>query len=151
MSRDVEPFAFFATCAAALYLVAIVIFSPGIVHAAEPTPVTRQSPDFAPGMAPGLHPSMAPSDLRATLDDNDEVATLDAISVALSQVGDGGSYVWQRLHGRLSGVFQPTQSFKDRGGNVCRHLIIMLVSGRHTQRTEGIACRLESGRWQLDG
>jgi hypothetical protein len=139
MSRDVDPFAFFATCAAALYLVAIVIFAPGMARAAEPTPVTRLSPDFAP------------PDLRATLDDTDEVATLDAISVALSQVGDGGTYVWQRLHGRLSGVFQPTQSFKDPGGTVCRHLIIMLTSGRHTQRTEGIACRLANGRWQLDG
>ncbi len=138
MCRD-EPFAFFATCAAALYLVAIVIFAPNIAGAAEPTPVTRVTPD------------LAPPDLRATLDDNDEMATLDAISIALSQVGDGGTYVWQRLHGRLSGVFQPTQSFKDRGGNVCRHLVIMLTSGRHTQRTEGIACRLANGRWQLDG
>lgn len=138
MSRD-EPFAFFATCAAALYLVAIVIFAPSIAGAAEPTSITRLSPDFAP------------PDLRTTLDDNDEVATLDAISIALSQVGDGGTYVWQRLHGRLSGVFQPTQSFKDRGGNVCRHLVILLTSGRHSQRTEGIACRLANGRWQLDG
>jgi surface antigen len=140
MSRD-EPFAFFATCAAALYLVAVVLFAPDIARAAEPTPtpVTRLSPEFAP------------YDLRATLDDNDEIATLDAISVALNQVGDGGTYVWQRLHGRLSGSFQPTQSFKDLSGNVCRHLVIMLVSGRHTQKTEGIACRLSNGRWQLDG
>ena len=98
-----------------------------------------------------MGPFVGPSDLRATLDDNDEVATLDAIHIALSQVGDGGTYVWHRQHGRLSGIMQPTQSFKDVGGNVCRHLLIMLVSGRHTQRTEGIACRLGNGRWQLDG
>jgi hypothetical protein len=149
MSRDVDPTAFFATCAAALYLVVIVIFAPGLVSAAEPTPVTRQSPDISRPDFPQL--GFPLPDLRATLDDNDEVATLDAIGIALSHVGDGGTYVWQRLHGRLSGVFQPTQSFKDRGGNVCRHLIIMLTSGRHTQRTEGIACRLTNGRWQLDG
>jgi hypothetical protein len=143
MSRD-EPFAFFATCAAALYLVAIVIFAPGIARAAEPMPAE-------PMPVMRLSPDIAPPDLRSTLDDNDEVATLDAISIALSEVGDGGTYVWQRLHGRLSGVFQPTQSFKDAGGNVCRHLIIMLMSGRHTQRTEGIACRLGNRRWQLDG
>ncbi len=138
MVRD-DPFAVFATCAAALFLVAIVIFSPGIAGAAEPVPIRRHALDFAP------------PDLRATLDDNDEVATLDAISVALNQVGDGSTYIWQRLHGRLSGVFQPTQSFKDNGGNVCRHLIITLTSGRHRQQTEGIACRLATGRWQLDG
>ena len=124
-------------------MVAIILLAPGLVLAAEPVPITRSSPD--------LGPFVGPSDLRATLDDNDEVATLDAIHIALSQVGDGGTYVWHRQHGRLSGIMQPTQSFKDVGGNVCRHLVIMLVSGRHTQRTEGIACRLGNGRWQLDG
>ena len=138
MSRDEHPFAVFATLAAALYLIAIVLFAPA-ARATEPTPAARTGPPFNP------------YDLRATLDDNDEIATLDAIHVALSEVGDGGTYVWQRLHGRLSGAFQPTQSFKDSSGNVCRHLIIMLASGRHTQRTEGIACRLATGRWQLDG
>ena len=90
-------------------------------------------------------------DFRATLDDSDELAVLDAIHVALSQVGDGSSYVWHRHHGRLSGIMQPTTSFKDRTGQVCRHLVVMLVSGRHVQKTEGVACRIEGGRWQLTG
>lgn len=139
MSRSQSPFAFFATCLAGLMMVAIVMLAPGLVLATEPTPVMRTTP------------YMATHDLRATLDDNDEIATLDAIHTALSQVGDGGTYVWHRQHGRLSGLMQPTQSFKDNAGNVCRHLVIMLISGRHTQRTEGIACRLVTGRWQLDG
>ena len=143
MLRCVSPFAVFATCLTGLMMVAIVLFAPGLLLAAEPTPVTRSSPDL--GSQGGPH------DLRATLDDTDEVATLDAIHTALSQVGDGGTYVWHRQHGRLSGIMQPTQSFKDKSGNVCRHLVIMLISGRHTQRTEGIACRLANGRWQLDG
>ena len=139
MLRSESTFTFFATCLTGLMVVAILMLAPGIVLAAEPTPVTRTTPD------------MAHNDLRATLDDNDEIATLDAIHTALSQVGDGGTYVWHRQHGRLSGIMQPTQSFKDNAGNVCRHLVVMLISGRHTQRTEGIACRLASGRWQLDG
>jgi hypothetical protein len=139
MLRYESPFACIATGLTGLMMVAIVLLAPGLVLAAEPIPVTRTTPD------------MAAPDLRATLDDNDEVATLDAIHTALSQVGDGGTYVWHRQHGRLSGIMQPTQSFKDSAGNVCRHLVIMLISGRHTQRAEGIACRLANGRWQLDG
>ena len=141
MSRTESPFAVFATALAGLFLAVLLVLSPSVVLAGEKMPVTGSSP-----LAP---PSQL--DLRATLDDNDEMATLDAIHTALSQVGDGGTYVWHRQHGRLSGIFQPTQSFKDKTGAPCRHLVIMLVAGRHTQRTEGIACRLSNGRWQLDG
>ena len=87
-----------ATAFAGLAMAAIVLLAPGLVQAAEPLPASRTSPP----------PLMAQPDFRTSLDDGDEVATLDAIHVALSQVGDGGSYVWHRNHGRLSGVFQPT-------------------------------------------
>jgi surface antigen len=66
-------------------------------------------------------------------------------------VGDGKTYVWRRWHGRLSGIVQPTASFKDNGGKVCRHLIVLMTTGANTKKQEGIACRLPSGRWQLDG
>jgi hypothetical protein len=130
-----------ATAFAGLMMAVIILLAPGLVAASEPQHASRTSP---------ATPSAQP-DLRQSLDDSDEVATLDAIHVALSQVGDGGSYVWHRNHGRLSGVFQPTQSFKDQSGQVCRHLTIMLVSGAAMRKTEGIACRLATGRWQLDG
>jgi surface antigen len=71
--------------------------------------------------------------------------------VALTEVGDGGTYVWRRNHGRLSGIVQPTASFKDPGGRVCRHLVLIMTVGTATGRAEGIACRLADGRWQLDG
>ena len=85
------------------------------------------------------------------LDEKDEVAALERIQYALSEVGDGKTYVWRRWHGRLSGIVQPTASFKDSGGKVCRHLIVLMTSGTNTKKQEGIACRLPSGRWQLDG
>jgi hypothetical protein len=85
------------------------------------------------------------------LDAKDEVATLERIQYALSEIGDGSTYVWRRWHGRLSGVIHPTTSFKDRSGKVCRHIVILLTTGQRTARKEGIACRLASGRWQLDG
>jgi hypothetical protein len=130
-----------ATAFAGLAMAAIIVLAPGLVLAAEPIPAARAST---------VSPQSMP-DLRPSLDDSDEVATLDAIHVALTQVGDGGSYVWHRTHGRLSGVFQPTESFKDPAGQVCRHLVIMLIAGSAVRKSEGIACRLASGRWQLDG
>jgi surface antigen len=85
------------------------------------------------------------------LDEKDEIAALERIQYALSEVGDGKTYVWRRWHGRLSGIVQPTASFKDTGGKVCRHLIVLMTTGTNTKKQEGIACRLPSGRWQLDG
>jgi len=84
-------------------------------------------------------------------DDKDEIAALERIQYALSEVGDGKTYVWRRWHGKLSGLVQPTSSFKDPSGKVCRHLIVMMTTGINTKRQEGIACRLHSGRWQLEG
>jgi surface antigen len=85
------------------------------------------------------------------LDEKDEIAALERIQYALSEVGDGKTYVWRRWHGRLSGIVQPTASFKDNSGKVCRHLIVLMTTGKTTKKQEGIACRLPSGRWQLDG
>ena len=62
-----------------------------------------------------------------TLDVHDEVAALDAIRVALSQVPDGSAYVWHRRHGRMSGIVQPTVSFKDTSGRVCRHIVVTMT------------------------
>jgi surface antigen len=85
------------------------------------------------------------------LDLKDEIATLETLQMALSEVGDGSTYVWHRYHGRLSGVIKPTTSFKDGSGQVCRHVIVVLTSGSRSQRSEGIACRLATGQWQLQG
>jgi surface antigen len=88
---------------------------------------------------------------RSLLDENDEIAALEAVRVALSEVGDGASYVWHRANGRLSGIVQPTGSFKDLAGRVCRHIILVMSTADHTGKIEGVACRLGDGRWQLDG
>ena len=86
-----------------------------------------------------------------TLDEDDEIAALEAIRLALTEVGDGASYVWHRRYGRLGGLVQPTQSFKDPGGRVCRRIIVILSAGLRSGRFEGTACRIAGGRWQLDG
>src|SRR5262245_11070805 len=85
------------------------------------------------------------------LDEQDEVAALEAIRVALSEVGDGSSYVWHRRYGQLGGLVQPTHSFIDVHGRVCRRIIVILSAAMRSGRIEGTACRLAGGRWQLEG
>jgi hypothetical protein len=114
---------------------------------AEPGPCTCSAPEKAPTQAP--RPRLA--DHSQDLDDSDEIAALDAIRIALTEVGDGASYVWHRGNGRLSGVIHPTASFKDQSGRVCRHIVVVLTTGLRTGRVEGVACRLGDGTWQLEG
>lgn len=105
---------------------------------------------------PGLR---APPDTKAIrglapamrLEEADEIATLEAIRVALTEVSDGGAYAWYREHGHLNGVVNPTSSFKDRNGRICRHIVLILSAGVQTGKVEGIACRGADGRWSLEG
>ena len=86
-----------------------------------------------------------------SLTESDRVAALENVQYALSELGDGASYVWHRGHGKLSGVIQPTQSFVDAKGRVCRHLVVLLSAGEKSRKTEAVACRLENGVWRFDG
>jgi surface antigen len=109
---------------------------------------------FAPGFAlaggDGM-PATATSSAFSELDEDDEIAALESVQLALTEVADGSSYVWHRRHGRLSGLIHPTASFKDSAGHVCRHVVLILTTAQVTRKAEGIACRLSDGRWQLDG
>lgn len=139
--------------ASAVLLAALVLLGPDLVLASEKSPnaSTCTCPDAqTPGKAKPWHrPKFA--DAKPILDDSDEVATLEAVHLALTEVGDGASYVWYRRNGRLSGVVQPTTSFKDGDGRICRHVVLVLSAGPHTRKAEGVACRLTNGSWQLEG
>ena len=125
------------------------------VKPAEQPPCTCPNSGPNSGPNPGKPPSVSTkprfAETNVNLDENDEIAALEAIRVALTEVGDGGTYVWHRQHGRLSGIVQPTASFKDVAGRVCRHILLIMTVGTAKGRAEGIACRLGDGRWQLDG
>lgn len=82
---------------------------------------------------------------------SDRAAALESVQFALSEVSDGASYVWHRGNGHLSGVVQPTQSFLDTDGRVCRHVIVLLSAGLKSRKTEAVACRLDNGVWRFDG
>lgn len=86
-----------------------------------------------------------------SLDETDEIAALESVQLGLSRMGDGSAFVWRARTGRLSGVVRPTASFRNPEGAVCRHLVVLLTTGFKTRTAEGIACRLDNGRWQLEG
>ena len=118
-----------------------------VTEEVRPAPPACTCPD--PQQAPSASPR--PKYAAHELDDGDEAAALEAIHVALNETGDGASFVWHRGDGRLSGMVQPTSSFRNAAGRVCRHLVVMLSTETRAGRVEGIACRLADGRWQLDG
>lgn len=126
-----------ATMLAGFFLFAAVLLSPDFARAEPKAEASRTPPRSA--------------DPKASLDLGDELAALEALQVTLSEVGDGSTFVWYRANGRLSGVFQPTASFKAASGKVCRHLKMMLTSGAVSRKTEGIACREANGVWSLEG
>jgi surface antigen len=110
---------------------------------------------LVPVVASALHVAHAaeaatPAPARP-LADIDRLAALESVQFALAEVADGSSYVWHRPHGRLSGVVQPTRSYKAVDGAPCRHVRVALSSGTRSARIEGIACRLPTGLWRLDG
>jgi len=137
----------------------LLILAPALVHATDKAP-TKQ-PDAATCTCPDSEnakpwprPKLAdaePMKPMPGLDAHDEIAALEAVHLALSEIGDGASYVWHQRHGRLSGIISPTSSFKDPTGRVCRHIIMSLSAGPSTARTEGVACRMADRSWRLEG
>ena len=149
-----------STVLAGFFLVALVFMTPDYAVAGDkPADTSTTGPCSSPEQPkaapenPWVRPKLAELKPLApsALDESDEVAALDAIRTALVEVADGSSYVWHRHHGRLSGVVQPTQSFKDAAGNVCRHILTILSAGARSKTLEAVACRLPDGNWQLDG
>ena len=133
----------------AFVLVALLFVTPDLAAAAESNRALQAGCNCPSSDNKPTKPKLA--DLKIALDENDQVAALESLQFALTEVGDGSTYVWHRSHGRLSGLVKPTSSFKDNQGQVCRHIIIVLNGTEATKKTETVACRLPTGVWQLDG
>lgn len=138
MSRS-YPAAVFANAIAALFLFIVATL------AGDPLRAEPLGPNAPVAIEPGNIP------IKPALDFGDEIATLDAILIALTEAQDGSAYVWQRHHGRLNGTVRMTNTFRDGDGRICRHMVMSLAAGRYTRRTEGIACRSRDGVWSLEG
>ena len=91
------------------------------------------------------------AELRAKLDRTDRAVALNALQVALTELGDGATLIWKRPSRELTGVIKPVSAFRDGEGRVCRHLTYSLSLGTFVREVEGTACREQSGTWSLAG
>ena len=139
--------------ATAMGFTAAILSASSLVVANETAPTETRAPQCAcPASAPVDDILEAAHIIpRPTLGEGERIAALEALQLALSEVGDGATYIWHARSGRISGVVSPTQSFQDRTGKVCRHIVVQLTAGPLTRNTEGVACRLATGVWQLEG
>jgi surface antigen len=90
-------------------------------------------------------------ELKARLDRSDRVAALQALDLALSELGDGVTLVWQRRERALTGRIKPVSAFRDDRGRVCRHIVYSLTLGAYQRQIEAVACREQNGSWSLSG
>jgi hypothetical protein len=157
VNPSVSLFPLAAVTAMAFVLSCAIFIFPDVASAAEPksnadkgASCSCSEPKEKLWARPKFAELPAPAQ-RAALDETDEIAALESVQFALSEVGDGASYIWHRNNGRLSGMVQPVNSFKDNGGQVCRHVVVILTTGVVSKKTEGVACRLSSGQWKLEG
>ncbi|MHA1166017.1 MAG: hypothetical protein ACTSP0_10630 [Alphaproteobacteria bacterium] len=107
------------------------------VSATETPPVPQRKP---------LHRL---AELRSRLDQKDHIVAMRALHLALTQVEDGGTFMWQKRSRSLKGMIKPSKAFRNTDGRVCRHVIYALSLGRYLKQIEGIACRQNDGSWQL--
>jgi len=89
------------------------------------------------------------AELRSKLDDTDRAIALNALQVALSELGDGAQLIWRRPSRGLTGVIKPVSPFRDHEGRVCRHVTYSLSLGTYVREVEGVACREPGGAWSL--
>lgn len=98
---------------------------------------------------PHRKPLLRLAELRSRLDVKDHIVAMRALHLALTQVEDGGTFVWQKRSRSLKGMIKPSKAFRNVDGRVCRHVIYALSLGRYLKQIEGIACRQNDGSWQL--
>ena len=91
------------------------------------------------------------SELKARLDHSDRAAAMQALELALSELGDGVTLVWRRPERDLVGRIKPVSAFRDDQGRVCRHVVYSLALGTYQRQIEGVACRESDGSWSLSG
>lgn len=145
MSDNASLFPFAAVGLTAFALITTLFFVPEFAHA-------RDSAVAADCLClKGTDSDLKPVAVEPpSLNEGDEIAALESVQLALTEIADGSSYIWHRNHGRLSGIVRPVSSFKAANGSVCRYAVVVLSSLDVTKRTEIVACRLPTGIWQLE-
>ena len=124
----------------------IIIGAGALVHLSDaPAPSLLKAED--------RHADVAVSDnLRAGAESGgDRIVALRALELALTELGDGTTLVWQRPGRGLVGRAKPVSAFRDAKGRICRTVVYALALGGRQQEIEGVACREQDGSWSLAG
>jgi surface antigen len=146
--RSVSSMAVSATAALFVFVAALIL---PCEPRAEPVATSQQNAFTGNIIHASPRRSLDLPTLRAPIEAGDHISTLQAIEIALTQAGDGATYVWHRGNGRITGAVRPTSTFRDADRRICRHLEMQLRLGAYVRRTEGIACRSGDGVWELEG
>ena len=139
---------------AALLMVTLIAFTNG-AHAAplvqnNESPLVKGAPKIDLNWSDAKKPrKMTLTKLRAKLRPADEYATLNALLIALSRVGDGQTYIWGRPKRQLRAFITPTKSYRNENGTICRAITVSLVLGSYMKRIQTTACRANNRSWQL--
>jgi surface antigen len=89
--------------------------------------------------------------LKSSLDRSDRAVALQALQMALTELGDGVTLVWRRSESQLVGRIKPVSAFRDDASRICRHVVYQLALGAYEKKVEGVACREEDGSWSISG
>jgi surface antigen len=96
-------------------------------------------------------PATAVSDTLRASSGGDRSVALRALQLALAELGDGTTLVWQRPERGLVGRVKPVSVFRDAQGRVCRSVVYTLALGAYQREIAGVACREQDGSWSLAG
>ena len=133
----------------ALFMVGLIAFAPD-AFAQSQTPFIKGAPKINLNWSDARKPrQMTLTKLRAKLRPADEYATLNALLIALSRVGDGQTYIWTRPKRQLRAFITPTSSYRNETGTICRKLVVSLALGSHIKRIKTTACRAKDRSWKL--
>lgn len=89
--------------------------------------------------------------VKAALDRTDRQAAMAALQLALSELGDGVTLIWQRQARGLKGRITLRSAFQDDRGRICRHVVYWFAHGDYQRQIETIGCREPDGSWSLSG
>ena len=143
------PSYFFNKALVALFMVGLIAFAPD-AFAQTQLPYVKGAPKVQLNWSDARKPrKMSLTRLRAKLRPADEYATLNALLVALSRVGDGQTYIWGRPKRQLRAFITPISSYRNPNGIICREIIVSLSLGSYMKRIETAACRSKDRSWKI--
>lgn len=140
---------FHRAAALPLAILLLTTFPTLAAPAGEPAAQSGAATPSSTPPLPSQNPARRLAELRSRLGEMDQIVAMRALHMALTQVPDGGTFIWRKRSLSLKGMIRPSKAFRNADGQICRHVIYALALGRYSKQIEGIACRRDDGRWQL--